>query len=121
MEDKKEACCSTSGKCGNGRCCCKCCGKLVHMAGAGLMLWGIGYGINGFIHMFAWWGAFSAWYLIKYVLFRLGLTFAAILFAGQVMGCNKGKCCCPGGCCSKGECKDGEKSAEGKGHGGGCC
>jgi hypothetical protein len=77
------------------------------LAGAGLMLWGIGYGINGIIHAFSWWDTYSHWYLIKMVFFRFGYSFAAMLFAGLCLGCTTGDCCCPSGkCCNKGgECK----------------
>lgn len=89
-------------KCSGSCCCCKPCGKLMSLAGIGLMLWGVGYGINGLVHMVNWWGVYPGWLLIKFFLFRLGLSFAAILFAGKVMGCNKGTCCCPGSCCNSG-------------------
>ena len=90
MENESKECCSKEkGCCGSG-----CCGKkLVKLATCGLMLWGVGYTINSLVHIYFWWHYYPLLYLAKFFFHRLGISFAAIVFAGMAKKCS---CDCKG-------------------------
>jgi len=85
-------------KCEGSKCCYKGCGKFLKRCAVGLMLWGFGYIVNSFLTCCPLWSHLGAFYAAKYVMYRMGFGFAAILFGASALHYNCG-CCKHGSAC----------------------